>query len=64
VSLATNPDVDDDLAQLNEGKMADIGDEHRASTIYALGQMSHCDAECDQPCGRGVYDGCSILVSQ
>ena len=55
--------VDDDLAQLSEGKLVNIGDEHRASTLYALGQMSHCDTERGQPCERGVYDGCSILGS-
>jgi hypothetical protein len=44
--------------------MIDMGDEHRAWTPYALGQMSHCNTERGQPCERGVYEGCSILGSQ
>ena len=37
------PSVDDDLAQLSDAKMAYIGDERTAFTLYALGQMSYRD---------------------
>jgi hypothetical protein len=39
-----HPSVHDDLAQLSEGKMANIGDERMVSTNYDLGQMSYWDA--------------------